>query len=138
VEHGDAVGERQHLVDVMVDQDDRRRAPERADQPCHADPVEGGKAGQRLVQQEQLGPRGQRDGDLEQTLIPVGEIGGDRRQTVVETHRLEQPDGLLVHVVEAKSVGQHRVAPAVPGLHRDADVLEDAQGLEDADDLEGA
>jgi hypothetical protein len=26
----------------------------------------------------------------------------------------------------------------MPGLHRDADVLEDAEGLEDTDDLEGA
>ena len=51
VEHGDAVGQREHLVDVVVDEHDGDRLAQGPDQVGHQDAIVGGEAGERLVEQ---------------------------------------------------------------------------------------
>src|SRR5207247_3348465 len=77
VQDRDAVGEGEDLVDVVLDQHDRDGPAQRADQVRHTQPRVGREAGERLVEQQQLGPCRQRDGDLEQPLVAVREVVGD-------------------------------------------------------------
>ena len=138
VEHGDPVGERQHLVDVVIDQDDRERAVKRADQVGDPPALVGREAGERLVEQEQLRARGEGDRDLEQPLIAVREVGRDGEGLAAEPDRGDEPEGLVIQVREALRVREHGEAAAVLRLCGDAHVLEDGQRVEDADDLERA
>ena len=138
VEHGDPVGERQHLIDVVIDQDDREGPVEGADQVGDADALVRREAGQRLVEQQELGARRERQGDLEQALVAVGQVRRDGPGLVGEADGGEEPQRLVVQVGEAPAVGEHREAAAMLRLRRDPHVLEHRERVEDADDLERA
>jgi hypothetical protein len=136
-DHQDPLGGAEdHLHVVLAEQDGQRPligdAPDQLHRPGG---LLGGHAGGRLVEQEQLGLHGERDGELEGTLVPVGQVAGPlvcegREPTVVQDggdrvgvptpHSAEGAGGLTL-------LGE----PAelhVPG-HR--------QPREDAGDLEG-
>jgi hypothetical protein len=75
VQHGDAVGQRQHAVDVVLDQQHGVGLAKLADQRADHLAIGLGQAGQRLVQQQQFRVGGERDGDLQQPLFAVREVG---------------------------------------------------------------
>src|SRR5258708_5202332 len=90
----------------------------------------------RLIQQEQARAQGERDGQLERSLIAVGEKACRYRRVLREADRLEESHGLVLEhfVRDAKgtlchtAVGQHRVLQVL--LHR--------QLPKDVGDLHGA
>ena len=74
IEHRDGVRRVHHQVHVVLDQQHGRAAPgDGADRRRQAFRFVRGKPGRGLVEQQKLGLRGQRAGDLEQPLLAVGE-----------------------------------------------------------------
>ena len=71
MKYRDAVGQRQHAVDVVFDQEDRVVAGEVADQRADAFAVGIAQSGQRFVEQEQFGIGRQRYRDLEKALLAM-------------------------------------------------------------------
>ena len=111
----------------------------RADQVGDAPALVGGEAGERLVEQEQLRTRGERDRDLEQPLIAVREVGRDGEGLVGRARPRRRGGGPRRSGPRTLAASaQHGEAAAVLRLRGDAHVLEDGQRVEDADDLEGA
>ncbi len=138
MEHGDAVGQREYLVDVVIDEHDGDRLAQGPDQVGHPHAIVGGETGERLVEQEQVRARRQGDGDLEQALVAMRQVARHRERLVGETDGGQESHRLRVQIGEGTGVGEHGEAAAVPGLGGDAHVLEHREQLEDADDLERA
>ena len=65
MQHGNAVGDRQHPVDVVLDQQHRMALRQTLDQVRDDDAVRLGEAGKRLVEQQQLRLDRQRHRDFE-------------------------------------------------------------------------
>ena len=84
VQHGDAVGQSEHAVDVVLDQQHGVGVGELADQCADHLAVGFGEAGERFVEQQQLGVGGQRDGDFQQAALAVAEVGAGVRGAVFE------------------------------------------------------
>jgi hypothetical protein len=110
-QNGDAVGELPHLRHPVGDVDDRRPLASGG-----ADPVEEevhrvlAERGRRLVQDQQLGPKGQGLGELEQVLLRQGQPV----DAVLEVDG--QPD-----VVEQPAHGRRRAAGELEVRRRDGD-----------------
>ena len=78
----------------MLDQDHRHLGGEALDQAHDALALGGGEAGERLVEQQDPGPGGQRHADLEQALPAVGELIDARGLEALEAEELDQRAGL--------------------------------------------
>ncbi len=94
-----------------------------------------GEPRERLVQQEHLGLGRERDRDLEEPLLAVGEGGRLLRGPRLEPHDLEEVPRPPDDLAERPRVAPERTAMGRPGLDGDPHVLEDAQISEDAHDL---
>ncbi len=136
MQHGDAIAERQHAVDVVLDQQHRMAVGELADQGAHHLPVGFRQPGQRLVEQEQAGIGGECDGDFQQAALAVAEICASVGGAILQSDGGEQRPGARVEVVIAVGVAPQAPAPPVLRLHRDPDVLERREVGEHAQDLE--
>ncbi len=83
-EHGDAPREAEHEIHVVLDDEDgdlRRQLAEIAQNELA---LVRGHAGGGLVEQQHLGLQAERDRDLDQALLAVGQIGDARRRVVRE------------------------------------------------------
>ena len=85
--HRDAVGDAEHRVHVVLDQQDRVRGLEAREQPQHALGLLGAHAGQRLVEQQHARPGRQAHRDLELALVAVAQRAGDALGHAVEAGR---------------------------------------------------
>src|SRR5919201_3450340 len=82
VQYGDAFGEVEGDIHVVLDHDDRHRAWDGADQPQHVAPLLDREPGEGLVEEEDPGILGERHGDLDTTTLavrslrhqPIGEV----------------------------------------------------------------
>ena len=74
-QHGDAVGEREHRVHVVLDQHDGDFLPQFLQQRHHARRFGDAEAGHRLVEQQQLRLGGERDREFELALLAVAQFG---------------------------------------------------------------
>ncbi len=77
VEHGDAVGERQRLRDVVRDENDRNleRRPQGSQLPLQVLTRHAIDGRERLVEQEHAGPARQRAGERDALALAAGERG---------------------------------------------------------------
>ena len=75
VHHRDVVGDLEHPVDVVLDQQDGDLGGHRFHQRGDALPLGRREAGQRLVEQQDARPRRQREPHVEQALPAIGERG---------------------------------------------------------------
>ena len=137
-QNGDAVGEREHRLHVVLDQENSDAAFELAQHRHHAGGFVRTHAGHRLVEQKEPRPRRQRHGDFELALLavtePVDAHGGAR----AEPDALER--GLRRR---AQAVVEPRVVPEaerVTGmrLHCERDIVERGEIAEQRGDLERA
>ncbi len=120
MQHGYAVGDRQHAVDVVLDQQHRMGFRQPLDKRRDDDAVGLGQPRERFVEQQQFGIDGERDGDLQQPLSAVRQIDDVLRAIVGQPHRIEDRPGALVDHVVSMRVAQHSarrppstVAPSV-------------------------
>jgi hypothetical protein len=122
--HGDAVGDAEHRVHVVLDQQHRVGALERAEQLEHAAGLLGAHAGERLVEQQRTRARRQAHRDLELALAAVAERAGDALRVADEAGGFER----LARRREARLAAFGRL-PQHPrarprGLRAEAAVLE--------------
>ncbi len=96
VQHRDAVGDRQHPVDVVLDQDDGVLGGQALDQIGDHDAVGFGKPGQRLVEQQQLGVDRQGNGDFQQPLGAMRKIDAGFGRVIGKPDRVQNRPGSIV------------------------------------------
>ena len=77
--HGHPVGDGEHEIHVVLDQQHRMLARQALEQGGHALRFLRAHAGQRLVEQQDLGVAGERHGDLELALLAVRQRAGNAR-----------------------------------------------------------
>ena len=128
----------------MLDEDHREPAvADLADEVDERLLLGGVEAGGRLVEEEDLGLGGQRPGDLEPSLVAVGQVAGGRLGAVGDADELEQASrlvlapALLPEVPRAAEQGA-RDARRVPGVGAHHDVLHGGHVREQPDVLERA
>ena len=132
----DAVGNAHHELHLVLDDEDGPPLGEGADEHHGRVRLLGAHARRRLVEEEQgrLGREG--DGDLEVTLLAMGEKGGHALGLLAEAHRIEDNPGALPR--RAQTIGSR---PEVEGvripLRGHAHVLEHAEMRKDIGDLVG-
>ena len=95
-----------------------------------------GHARGRLVEQQQLGRAGQRDGQLQPPLVAVGQDPARLGRLLAQAHALQQRQRLVA--VEAPRRHQHVEVPVVVAEEGRLHVLEHGEAAEDAGDLERA
>src|SRR5262245_28683804 len=132
----DPVGEREHRLHIMLDQQDRQLALELAQRPDHARALLRSHSGHRLVEQQHARSRGERHGDLELPVLAVTEIGDQYVAPLGESHAGER--GARRHAQVGLAA---RAAPEVEGvagmrLHRERDIVEGGEIEEQRGDLE--
>ena len=74
VHHGDGVREAEHAVDVVLDDQDRNVGGDVLDEVRDPLALGGGKARQRLVQQQHLRLGAERDAEIDQPLPAIGQF----------------------------------------------------------------
>ena len=90
-QHRDALGEAEHELHVVLDEQDRDvAAAAPAMTPNSSALSAGGNAGRRLVEQQDPRPRGERQRDLDQPLLAVGQVARQRIGVGVEPQRAQQ------------------------------------------------
>jgi hypothetical protein len=144
MEHDHGVGEPHDHAHVVLDQQDRHALlPDTADQAADHVLLGARHARRRLVQEQDGGPGGERDGQLDQPLLAVGQGAGHLAPPVGES---DEGDDLLGGGDQRRFLVPH---PAEPGqdrpeagraaqVHAGQHVVEHGQGREDARALEGA
>jgi len=93
-------------------------------------------AGRRLVEQQDARPAGQRQRDLQLTLLAVGEVAHHRRRPVGEPHRRQRLPRALLQRVVRRQRAQHRELDRRQSLDGEQAVLEHGEGREEVGDLE--
>ena len=89
VQDGDAVGEREGDVHVVLDHQQRDGGIELLEERRHGVGLRRREARGGLVEQQELGRAGQGQGDLELALLAVGEVAHHLGLLVGEAHGLE-------------------------------------------------
>ena len=97
-----------------------------------------GEAGQRLVQQQDLGLGRERHAHVDEPLPAVGERIGLHLLDALEAEEGDQLRRLAVDLLDTVRGGQGAHALGVLALNAQADVLLDGQPLEEVGDLERA
>ncbi len=136
MQHRDAIRQRQHAIDVVLDQQHGMRRGELADQRADHLAIGFRQTREGFVQQQQLRVSGQRDGDLQQPLLAVRQIGAGFGRAILQPDRGQQRPGAGVDRLERVGIAPQAVLVRAAGLHRDAHVLERRQVAEHAEDLE--
>src|SRR3954454_4423768 len=101
VEHGDALGDGQRDVHVVLDDDQGHLRIELEEHPRQHDPLGPREPGGRLVEHEQPRLGSQREADLELALLAVRQRGGDGVHALPEADALGDRAGALA----ARAVG---------------------------------
>ena len=94
VHHGDGAGEAEHAVDVVLDDQDRNIGGDVFDEVRDALALGGGKARQRLVQQQHLRLGAERDAEIDQPLPAIGEFAALDGLDAFEAEEFDQLRGL--------------------------------------------
>ena len=108
VEHRDALGDAHDDAHLVLDEQDGHAAlvAQAADERRRLRRLGGVHAGRRLVEQQQARPRGQGAGDLEPSLVAVGQAGGLDVALAAEPHEGEQLLGLASAAVSSSAAGR--------------------------------
>jgi hypothetical protein len=137
-EHRDMVRKRRHHRQVVLDHEHRAVRRDLADQRSDALDVRMGHAGGRFVEQHHLRVEGERGGDLERTLAPVGQLHRGRRGKAAEPDRFNELLGAPVQRVERARGAPELERTATLALQRDAHVLQHREVGKHRRDLERA
>ena len=131
--HRDAVGEVEHLVEVVGDVDDRRPpVAQRAHQAVDPLGVAAAQGGGRLVQDQHPAPEVDLTGDLHEGLLGGAEGPGDRVRRDVDAEPVEGPRRLLARPPPQHPSGaggepaQQEVLGHRQAVHQGAPLVDDA------------
>src|SRR5215813_7423207 len=138
VEHGDAVGDGEHDLHVVLgkEQGEATLAPDALDEMDRLSRLLGGHAGGGLVEEKNGRLQGERDAQLDLLLVAVGEEARDLARLVEEADGGEQ--GLRLLAIQPLHGGEKVPAATAMGEIRRLDVLVDGELGEDVGALEGA
>ncbi len=115
----------------MLDQQHRGIPGDLADQGDEAFDLAVGKPLRRLVEDQQPRLERQPHGDLDQPLVAIGKVAGERAGAVGETDPLERFANARLQRAGLGPPGRKQSS-----LHRQRDIVEDRQPRKDAGDLE--
>jgi hypothetical protein len=134
----DGVGKAEHAIDIVLDDQHRNVGGDVLDEVRHPLALGGGKACQRLVQQQHLRLGAERDAEVHQPLPAIGEFTALDSLDSLQAQEFDQLRGLGVDVAVMVDVAPQVEAASVLGLQRQTQVLVDRQPLEQVGDLERA
>ncbi len=137
-EHRDAVGQPEDDAHVVLD--DHQGAPlahlaDEIDRPVGLVPAH---ASRRLVEEDHVGPAGDRDGDFERALLGIGEDAGQHVFAVDQVEVRQDALGARVGLRRAVDVAPEPVALPDRPQHAAAHVLPHRHAVEDVRHLEAA
>ena len=133
------VGEAEHAVDVVLDQQHRNVGGELLDQRPDALALGRGEARERLVEQQQARLGGQRQPHVDQPLAAVGQGACLRALDAVEPEIARSSAAVSASIsADGARAGPQIEAARMARLHGEADVLRDRQGRKQVGDLERA
>ncbi len=137
-QHGDAVGEGEDEIHVVLDQQHRHVLRQRRHRLQDLVALVLGDAGGGLVEEEHVGPAGDGERDLEQALLAVRQVAGALVHHVGQVEAAEDLDDLGGD----GGIGACQAPPIVAGAHalgdREPHRLERSEVEEQLVDLEGA
>ena len=140
-QHGDAVGQLEDGVHIVLNQQDGHAGVARAqfgNQGCHFGRFFGPHASQGFVQQQQLGVCGQSQCHIQLALCPVGQAACGALPVGLQLHALGQLPGFGFQIGIFVAQLEPAKAVAVVSLHGQKQVLRHAELGEDARNLEAA
>jgi hypothetical protein len=137
VEHGDAIGDVEDDVHVVLDEENGQAGVETAKKPAHLGRLARRQAGHGLVEQEDPGIAGQAEHDLELALLAVREVADLHVQPVAVAGLIQEAMGLVVHPTVRGQEAPHHVLGRPQAGDRQQHVVEDGQPGEQAGDLKG-
>ena len=135
-QHGDAVGQREDGVHVVLDQQHAAAALQALQERDQALALLDAHAGHRLVEQQQARLAGQRHGDLELALLAVAERCRVGVRAGAEADGLEAALGGLAQLAILAHVAQEAERMAVVCLDGERHVVERAELAQHRGDLE--
>ena len=138
-QHGDALGEAEHEVHVVLDDEHGDVLRQRVD-GVEDDVALGARhAGGRLVEQQHLGLQAERDRDLDQALAAIGQLRDAllrRRPRASAFRAAASTSSITSRALAGRPQHGRRRADALGD--RDVDVLQHREAAEQPVDLEGA
>ena len=105
VHDGDMVGDLEHPVDVVLDEQHGNFRGDGRQQRGDARALGGGESGERLVQQQDSRPCRNGETHVEQALPAVGERACFRLFDAAEAEKVDKPGSLLVHLRHCRGRG---------------------------------
>ena len=111
VHHGDGVGKAEHAVDVVLDDQDRNVGGDVLDEVRYPLALGGGKARQRLVQQQHLRLGAERDAEVDQPLPAIGQFAALDGLDAFQAEEFYQLRGLGVDVAVVVDVAPEVESP---------------------------
>src|SRR5882724_4011852 len=135
-EHGDAPGEPEDQIHVVLDDQDRDFLGQLVEHLENAMRLERRHARCRLVEEQHLGFQAERDRDLDQTLLPVGQVEDALSRVFREPEGREQLQAFAAHVGVRARRAQHLRRHALALGYRQRDVVEHREAAEKRVDLE--
>ena len=139
MQHGDAVRDRHHHAHVVLDDDERHRGRQAAQEGRGLACLLRRHPGGGLVEQQELGLGGERHGDLDEAPVAVGhrahEVAGAREQSHPRERRIDRARRIVPRDAEARERAPG--APHAPVDH-ERHVLAGGELGKDLRDLEGA
>ena len=132
------VGELEHPVDIVLDQQHRQVGRDALDDGADALALGGGETRQRLVEQQHARRGRKRDAHVEQALAAIGQRAGLGLLDAGEAEIADHGGGLGIDRVDRQRVGDRIEAARMPRLHGEADILADAERRKQVGDLERA
>ncbi len=134
----DAAREAEHHVHVVLDEEHRQVAREAFHGGEQGGALVLGHARCRLVEQQHARARGERERDLEQPLLAVGELAGQPVRGFFQVQRMQN----CLRLVDGAAVRGERFPPGFRAAfafeHRKRDGLERSEPRKQRVDLEGA
>jgi hypothetical protein len=136
--HDDAVGEAKDGVHVVLDEQHCDVARQSGDHLEQLGALPLRHAGRGLVEQQHLRPGGERERDLEEPLLAIGELAGRSMAVRSELQREQDRMRLLDRIPIGRQLPPPGSGAAAPFAHRQGDRLERTQMGKQRVDLERA
>ena len=137
-QHRDAVGEAEHRVHVVLDEQHRRLRAHLVDEGNHARRFLRAHARHRLVEQHELRPRGEGKAHFEHALLAVRQRHRHGAQACLQADLGTDGPGLVEQCALVRHGAPEAEARAAARLHGERQVFEDAVAAKDAGDLVAA
>src|SRR5258706_8670355 len=137
-QHRDALREAEHEIHVVLDDQHRDLGGELLELLQNLAGIVRGHSRGRLVEQQHLGLEAERDRDLEEALLAVGQVLRRGRGVVGQAEHAQQVHPFVLDLLMATRGFPHALRNALTLRDGQGDVVEHRQAAEQRGDLEGA